>query len=565
MNRNVVFLALGLALASTSAYAEPWSYRGSLSTHGRAAEGVYDLRLSFHEQAVGGRELRAPVTLSAVAVRGGEFAADVELDPALLAYDTLWVGLQVRDGAGEFVAIPQRQRFEPDGGELTCWDTFGNTGTNGATNFLGTIDAQPLTLRAGNRTALTIAPADFGHVNAIGGGTVSPNNTPRVTAGVSGAVIAGGGAPSGPFTGFGGGDFHVVSDDDGVVGGGFGNKAGDLDAVVDDAAWATVGGGLFNNAGGETSVVSGGSSNGATGKSSTVPGGFLNAAGGEFSLAAGRRAKVRTAAASGDANGDEGTFVWADTIDSDYTSTGPNQFLVRASGGAGINVTPAQMNNPGPRAGLLVNSLTAAGPAVIFNPATGATLTTSQGGSIELGAGDNVAAPLGSTPFIDFHLGNGQAQDANVRLINFTDGALTLFGNFEVTNNAFKPGGGAWGVLSDSRLKQNVRAIDSPLARLLALEGHEFEYIAGKHAEAAPGTQRGFIAQEVEALFPEWIETDAEGYKSVSIRGFEALTVEAIRDLKAQHDVELVDLRSENAELRERLDALELRVSTQRR
>lgn len=564
MNRYVAVLTLGMILASTPAHAESWSYRGSLSTHGRAAEGVYDLRLSFYEQAAGGREVRAAVTLSGVAVRGGEFAADVELDAALLAYDTLWIGLEVRDGAGAFVAIPQRQRFEPDGSALTCWDTLGNTGTS-ATNFLGTTDSQPLNLRAGNRPALTIAPADFGHVNSVGGGTVDANNTPRVTAGVSGAVIAGGGAPSGPFTGFGAGDFHAVSDDDGVVGGGFGNKAGDLDSIVDDAAWATVGGGLFNNAGGETSVVSGGSSNGAVGKSSTVPGGFLNAAGGEFSFAAGRRAKVRTAAASGDANGDEGTFVWADTTDSDYTSTGPNQFLVRATGGAGINVTPAQMNNPGPRAGLLVNSLTAAGPAVIFNPASGATLTTSQGGSIELGAGDNVAAPLGSTPFIDFHIGNGMAQDANVRLINFTDGALTLFGNFEVTNNAFKPGGGAWGVLSDSRLKQNVRAIDSPLARLLALEGHEFEYIAGKYAEAAPGTQRGFIAQEVAALFPEWIETDGEGYKSVSIRGFEALSVEAIRELKAQHDIELADLRSENAALRERLDALELRLSPRRR
>ena len=40
-----------------------------------------------------------------------------------------------------------------------------------------------------------------------------------------------------------------------------------------------------------------------------------------------------------DANecGDEGTFIWADSIDEEFLSTGPNQFLVRAGGGVGIN------------------------------------------------------------------------------------------------------------------------------------------------------------------------------------------------------------------------------------
>ncbi|MBK9656517.1 MAG: hypothetical protein IPO66_14065 [Rhodanobacteraceae bacterium] len=36
---------------------------------------------------------------------------------------------------------------------------------------------------------------------------------------------------------------------------------------------------------------------------------------------------------SGDANGDEGTFAWADATMPNFASTGANQFLVRASGG----------------------------------------------------------------------------------------------------------------------------------------------------------------------------------------------------------------------------------------
>jgi hypothetical protein len=42
---------------------------------------------------------------------------------------------------------------------------------------------------------------------------------------------------------------------------------------------------------------------------------------------------VRTPAQSLDADGDEGTFVWADSTAANFTSTDANQFLVRASGG----------------------------------------------------------------------------------------------------------------------------------------------------------------------------------------------------------------------------------------
>ena len=76
----------------------------------------------------------------------------------------------------------------------------------------------------------------------------------------------------------------------------------------------------------------------------TVPGGSYNIAGGQYSLAAGQRAWVRTASDVGgdDTNGDEGTFVWSDstTPQGDYfTSTGPNQFLIRATGGVGIGTS----------------------------------------------------------------------------------------------------------------------------------------------------------------------------------------------------------------------------------
>jgi hypothetical protein len=106
-----------------------------------------------------------------------------------------------------------------------------------------------------------------------------------------------------------------------------------------------------------------------------VPGGFLNCAGGEYSFAAGVGAKVRqpsgsslcTGGDSGDSDGDEGTFVWADKGGS-FISTGPNQFLVRASGGVGINT-----NNPS-AVSLYVKGFDSTAGTVIFqSPKAGVT------------------------------------------------------------------------------------------------------------------------------------------------------------------------------------------------
>ena len=48
------------------------------------------------------------------------------------------------------------------------------------------------------------------------------------------------------------------------------------------------------------------------------------------------------------------------------------------------------------------------------------------------------------------------------------------------------------------------------------------------------GLQMGLIAQEVEAVFPQWVSTSPDGYKEITISGFEALTIEALRELQAE-------------------------------
>jgi len=145
-------------------------------------------------------------------------------------------------------------------------------------------------------------------------------------------------------------------------------------------------------------------------------------------------------------------------------------------------------------------------------------------------------------------------EDGNVGIGTQTPGdKLHVEGNLRVTNIARKPGGGPWTLLSDARLKTKVGQLKGALDKMLQLRGIHFEWKDPQKMGNLTGTQMGLIAQEVEKAFPEWVSTDPEGYKELTIRGFEALTIEALRELKT--DVE---------DLKKRLDKIDAGSPRQR-
>ncbi|KKU99351.1 MAG: Hemagglutinin-like protein [Candidatus Wolfebacteria bacterium GW2011_GWE1_48_7] len=48
------------------------------------------------------------------------------------------------------------------------------------------------------------------------------------------------------------------------------------------------------------------------------------------------------------------------------------------------------------------------------------------------------------------------------------------------------------------------------------------------------GQVMGFIAQDVERVLPQWVKTDADGYKRIEAIGIDALLVEAIKEQQQQ-------------------------------
>ena len=88
---------------------------------------------------------------------------------------------------------------------------------------------------------------------------------------------------------------------------------------------------------------------------------------------------------------------------------------------------------------------------------------------------------------------------------------------------------------SDGRFKTNIRSITNPLERIMKSRGVLYDRV-----DTTETNTFGFIAQELEEVFPELVTTDDKGVKGVKYQNATAVLFEAIKELKA----EINDLKS---------------------
>ena len=80
---------------------------------------------------------------------------------------------------------------------------------------------------------------------------------------------------------------------------------------------------------------------------------------------------------------------------------------------------------------------------------------------------------------------------------------------------------------SDSRLKDNITPISTPVDKIKSLRGVEFDWNSGEQV----GTHDvGLIAQDVEAVLPEAVTTQEDGYKNLAYIKVIPLLVEAMKE-----------------------------------
>jgi hypothetical protein len=214
--------------------------------------------------------------------------------------------------------------FYDQNGALAQFQGFSNTtheyrinniASGGAINFLIGSSSKLLLANNGNvtftgmRTQASQNGPTFLSANVIGGSTANITQ-----AGVTGVVIAGGGATNGfPQT---------INANYSSILGGYSNT------VTANGFQSTIAGGVANTASSSNVAIGGGTSNTASGSGATVPGGSSNTAAGSTSFAAGNRAKAVNT----------GSFVWGDSTNADVTSTANDQMTIRASGGVALTV-----------------------------------------------------------------------------------------------------------------------------------------------------------------------------------------------------------------------------------
>ncbi len=569
-------IALALLLSAGVAQAAPWTYRGTLNDGGAPANGRYDIRLSLLD-ANGAKSLAYPLTFNGVEVKNGAFAIDVDFGTDLTQFGALKLKTEVAQGGSGFVALGEPKAFDAKTAlGSVCWDTAGNAGTNPVTDFLGTTDNNRLVFRANNQIALEMRPTSKGHPLIASPGTTALSGI--VTAGV---VFCSGNSSNGEFASIGGGLSNHVGFDYAHVGGGRQNSASTQAAVVAGGNYnsasgvnsavlggfeniasgpdASVGGGNNNRAAGDQSVVAGGKDGLASGAHSSVSGGESNCAGGDFSWAGGYLAKARAGNEvqdipcsgypnSGDSNGDEGTFVWAGKENTSFVSTGPNQFLVRADGGVGINGTPAV-------AGLEMN---------VFG-------TTPFDGFVEFGLIPKPSLNGNTGERIEIGVGKGGAgtNDASFRIVHRNDSGgyferllLNSTGSVEIRSStsvatqgvSMAAGAGSWSSLSDRNVKTAIAPTDTRalLDKLVAMPVSEWSYVA-----QGEGVRHiGPMAQDFAAAFGV-----GENDTTISTVDADGVALAAIQGLNAKLEAELQQSRDQNAQLQIQIAQLATRLA----
>lgn len=172
------------------------------------------------------------------------------------------------------------------------------------------------------------------------------------------------------------------------------------------------------------------------------------------------------------------------------------------------------------------------------NPAGDFTVTrnlTALGASLTLGAGsagDKSITLTNAVRGVSLEL---PADGSHFRLVDYGASVVRwttdVAGNFTVAGNVT--------AYSDARLKHDIADIPDALDKVKAIRGVTFKWNRDESAGL------GFIAQEVESVFPELV-LDCADVKSVAYGNMTAVLVEAVKELSAQ----VTELKLEVARLR---------------
>jgi hypothetical protein len=135
-------------------------------------------------------------------------------------------------------------------------------------------------------------------------------------------------------------------------------------------------------------------------------------------------------------------------------------------------------------------------------------------------------------------------------------GTLAPGGQFELSlNEGRKPTSNTWTIPSDARLKEVHGTYQKGLSEIRQLRTVRYHYKNTDKKTFDPKVLSkeafGFLAQEVQPLFPEAVGTDADGYLNFDLHPILIASINALQELDAQNK----KLQQENQVLKSQLAA----------
>ncbi len=292
-----------------------FTYQGQLRKNGAPVHAACAAVFALYDADTGGTQIGGPVVSATLQVVNGLFTLPLDFGGGAFNGEARW--LQTSIGCGEsLTALAPRTPLRPapyafalpglrtvpgdlDGADQPSMNVIGGIVTGTISN---TISASSYNSVIAGGTGNRIDNTSY--LGAIGGGAYN-----SIDHASQSDVIAGGS------------DNHIDNASYwSAIGGGVGNH------VDQNSSYSQISGGYHNRIDGnsDSSVIGGGANNViTTANEAVIPGGLANRAEGDYSFAAGRRAQALH----------DGAFVWGDNTDANIASSGPNQFIVRASGG----------------------------------------------------------------------------------------------------------------------------------------------------------------------------------------------------------------------------------------
>ncbi|HVM47813.1 MAG TPA: tail fiber domain-containing protein [Candidatus Acidoferrum sp.] len=520
-------LAVGFALqAPTStlhAQGTAFTYQGRLATGGSPATGLYDLQFAVYDSTNSpGTLIAGPLTVPGTGVTNGLFAVTLDFGAGVFNGSARWLQIGVRtNGGGSFVTLTPRQALTPApyaifaGSANSVVGTLSGNGAGvsnvnavslsglaasgfwqttgnsgtGPGKYVGTADNQPLELRVNGQRALRLEPTASSQPNVVGGSAAN-----SVASGVVAATIGGGDGQNIHS----GGNYSVLSGgQDNLIDTNSPNSAivgGAFNSVLQNVDHSFIGGGYFNI------VIP------YYGSYHTIGGGQWNAIEGVFSL--------DSTIGGGSYNETQGN---EDTVAGGTTNV---------SGGF-ASAVPGGANN------------SALGD---YSFAAGNSAQAAHTGAFVWA--DAAGFPFASSADNQFSV----RATGGARFVSAVDGA----GN-PTAGASLAPGGTAWGVLSDRKVKKDFAPVDGKavLDKLASVPVQQWHY---QWESSAGAPNIGPMAQDfMQAFYPGRNDTCIT---TLEFDGVELAAIQGLDQKLKEKDAEIEQLKRSVAELRKLVDNL---------